>query len=260
MPTSRRAALLATALIASGAARAQLPDVDPDAPRDPDAPIVLETNDAAEAIKREAADKRKGAKRGETRLDGGRLLAAAREKLEKRGCEAATPTFRVAAAMGGGMEAAQHELGECLVSMAADARENGESVAADLLRDEGRFWLTRAAHAGNARAQRRLALLMATPTSAFADPAAALGWALVYEGNPEAAVLGSALPATLIAGLRRDVSPDEAEAADAFAAAFEDRPLPEFAAPKALREDRAAPRQQRPPQGQRRRRPRATSQ
>lgn len=146
----------------------------------------------------------------------GRLLAVARAQRDEKGCTAALPAFRVVAAMGEGQEAAQHELAACLLqSPGANAADEA------LLRQEGRFWMLRAASAGNARAQRALAMDHAAPTSPDHDPKAALQWALIYERNPQASLYGEdRLPPTLVGGLKESLSAADAEDAERAAAAF----------------------------------------
>lgn len=161
--------------------------------------------------------------------DAGRLVAFARRLREGKGCAAAAPAYRVIAGMGEGQEAAQHELGECLLDI--DGATPTETL---LFRQEGEFWLTRAAFAGNARAQRRLLTEMASPASALHDPKSALHWALVYDENPTAALYGyKALPATLVTGLKASLSASDIADAEAFAAAFAPLYLAKFEGPKA---------------------------
>lgn len=177
----------------------------------------------------------------------GRLTAFARRTRADKGCAAAAPAFRVVAAMGEGNDAAQHELAECLLEM-----QGASPTETALFRDEARFWLTRAAYAGNARAQRRLVLDMAAPANALHDPKAALQWALVYEKNPTADLYGfKELPKTLIPGLKTSLPPEAVAGADAFATSFVPIMLAKFEAPKAQKPagDR------RPPPGARPRRP-----
>jgi TPR repeat protein len=179
--------------------------------------------------------------------DAGRLVAFARRIRAEKGCLAAAPAFRVAAAMGDGNEAAQHELGECLLDT-----PGASAVETALFRQEGVFWLTRAAYAGNARAQRRLVLDMAAPANALHDPKAALQWALVYEKNPTADLYGfKELPKTLVPGLRASLSPEAVNEAEAFASGFTTLPLAKFEAPTAEKPKRP----QGPPPGARPRRP-----
>lgn len=146
----------------------------------------------------------------------GLLLSHARETRDKRGCAAAAPGLRVVAAMGEGQEPAQHELGECLIAMTgANATETA------LFREEGLFWLTRAAYAGNARAQRALAVQYGAATASEETRAQALKWALVYGRNAEADLYGfKALPATFAPGLKQNLPADKIAEAEAFAASF----------------------------------------
>lgn len=154
-----------------------------------------------------------------------RLLEDARKTRESKGCAPAAPNYRVVAAMGEGQEAAQHELGECLLTIAgADASETA------LFRQEGLFWLTRAAHAGNARAQRALAIHYAAPAEGAQEEA--LKWALVYARNSDAAVYGyKDLPATFTPGLIAALAPHSVADAQAFAAAFAPRAMARFDPP-----------------------------
>ena len=146
----------------------------------------------------------------------GIIVAHARKLREEKGCAAAAPALRVAAAMGEGQESAQHELGECLMAI-----EGASAAETALFRDEGLFWLTRAAYAGNARAQRALAVSNGAASASEAARADALKWALVYEKNPEAGVLGyKALPETFIPGLRNGLPAESVAEAESFAASF----------------------------------------
>lgn len=160
--------------------------------------------------------------------DAGRLTSYARKLRETKGCAFALAAYRVIAGMGEGNEAAQHELGECLMEVGgATATETA------LFRQEGRFWLTRAAYAGNARAQRRLVLEMSAPASALHDPKAALQWALVYNRNPTSDLYGyKELPKTLVPGLRAALTPEAIAEAEAFATSFTPLYLQKFEAPK----------------------------
>lgn len=178
----------------------------------------------------------------------GSLTAFARKTRAEKGCAAAAPALRVVAAMGEGNDAAQHELGECLLDI--DGASPSETA---LFRQEGLFWLTRAAYAGNARAQRRLVLDMAAPANALHDPKAALQWALVYAKNPTSDLYGyKALPPTLVPGLKASLSPEAITEAEAFAAAFVPVTLAKFEAPK---REKAKGEPRRPPPGARPRRP-----
>lgn len=177
-----------------------------------------------------------------------RLLAEARRLREGEGCTSALPTYRVVAGMGEGEEAAQHELGECLLTVTG-----ATPLETELFRQEGVFWLTRAAHAGNARAQRALAVHFAPQSMGAAANAEALKWALVYAKNPDANVYGyKELPATFVPGLSTALGPDAAAKAKAFADSFKPLTLAKFTPPKAKK---GAERPGRPPQGEGRPRP-----
>jgi hypothetical protein len=157
-----------------------------------------------------------------------KLLAEARKAREAAGCLDAAPLYRVVAAMGEGAEAAQHELGECLLLVAGSQPQETA-----LFRMEGEFWLTRAAFAGNARAQRALSVHYGSAANPDASPAEALKWALVYGENGESDVYGyKSLPPTFAPGLKAGLSPEEVAAAEAFAAAFTPITLAPFRAPK----------------------------
>ncbi|MDZ7629219.1 MAG: hypothetical protein U5J99_12540 [Parvularculaceae bacterium] len=162
----------------------------------------------------------------------GRLTAFARKVRAEKGCAAAAPAFRVIAGMGEGNEAAQHELGECLLDI-----EGANATETALFRQEGVFWLTRAAYAGNARAQRRLVTEMAAPSSALHDPKAALQWALVYAKNPTSDLYGyKTLPPTLVPGLEKEIGPEKSAQARALAQAFAPVTLAKFEGPKRERQ------------------------
>jgi len=120
-----------------------------------------------------------------------RLLAHARNVQAEKGCEKAIPTYRVLAGFGEGYEVAQYELGACLLETAP------ASAQAALLTQEGLFWLRRAAWAGNARAQWRLAMVLSGAPSPYAEnvdavPTEAMGWALVYKDNATRELYGLA--------------------------------------------------------------------
>lgn len=155
------------------------------------------------------------------------LLSFAREARETQSCAAAAPTYRVVAAMGEGQEAAQHELGECLLLM-----DGASPTETALFRQEALFWLKRAAFAGNARAQRALAVHYGARSNPEGSPAEALKWALVYKKNSDADLYGyKALPDTFVPGLKQDVSPEALAAAESFAASFTPLMLAKFAPP-----------------------------
>lgn len=184
--------------------------------------------------------------------DAGALVAYARGLRDEKGCAAAAAAYRVVAAMGEGEEAAQHELGECLLNV-----KGANDIETALFRQEGEFWLTRAAFAGNARAQRKLAMEMASPASALHNPKGALMWALIYDDNPTAELYGyKALPSTLAPGLRASLGEGDIAEAEAFAKDFAPILLAKYEGPK---RDRTKPgigeRPEGPPPGGRRKRP-----
>lgn len=145
-----------------------------------------------------------------------RIIAFARALREEKGCAAAVPTYRVVAAMGAGLEAAQHELGECLIAI-----EGASPAETALYKQEALFWLTRAAYAGNARAQRALAVYYGAGDNPDRSEKEALRWALVYQANGEADLYGyKALPPTFAPGLRSALSAAEVADAEAFAKTF----------------------------------------
>ena len=178
----------------------------------------------------------------------GRLTAHARKLRETKGCASALAAYRVIVGRAEGHEAAQHELGECLMEI-----DGASATETALFRQEGRFWLTRAAYAGNARAQRRLVLEMSAPANTLHDPKEALQWALVYEKNPTSALYGyKELPKTLVPGLKSSLSPEAVAEAESFATSFRPLYLQKFEAPK---REQAKDGPRRPPPGVRPRRP-----
>ena len=169
----------------------------------------------------------------------------ARELREKKGCAAAAPAFRVIAGMGEGQEAAQHELAECLLTL-----QGANDVETALFRQEGEFWLTRAAYAGNARAQRKLAMAMASPANPLHNPKGSLMWSLIYSKNPTADLYGyGPLPGTLVPGLKSSLNETDIAEAERFAAEFVPIMLAKFEGPK---RDGKKGSPARPPEGARR--------
>lgn len=123
------------------------------------------------------------------------LLAQARDFQARKGCAKAAPVYRIVSSHGDGHDVAQYELGACLLEM------EGESDAETaLFRQEALFWLSRAAWAGNARAQGKLAEVLsgAAPykvSHVAPDPVAAMMWSIVYDANGTREVYGlRALP------------------------------------------------------------------
>lgn len=227
------AAALAAALCVSAVVAAEPPLPPPDA----DPPEKLEKDASKDATVHQD--------------DAGRLIAFARGVRDEKGCADAAPLFRVVASMGEGEEAAQHELGECLLEL-----KGKTDVETALFRQEAEFWLTRAAFAGNARAQRKLAMDMASPASPLHNPKGSLMWALIYGKNPTADLYGyKALPATLVPGLKSSLNETDAAEAEAFAKDFTPIPLAKFEAPKRekIKGDAFGERRNVPPPGGRRR-------
>lgn len=176
--------------------------------------------------------------------NGEAILAQARKVRADRGCAEAAPAYRVVAGMGEGFEAAQHELGECLISLVGTSP--GETA---LFRQEGVFWLTRAAYAGNARAQRALALFYGAADNPAGSPAEALRWAMLYDRNSGADLFGyQGLPPTFEPGLKAALSPAERAEVEKFVADFTPITLTPFVAAHAEKE-RAAPAGERRPDG-----------
>ncbi len=196
-----------------------------------------------------APDDAKGA--GVHQDDAGRLIMFARSLREEKGCAGAAPAFRVIAGMGEGQEAAQHELGECLLTM-----KGANEIETALFRQEGEFWLTRAAFAGNARAQRKLVMEMASPASALHNPKGALMWSLIYGKNPTADLYGYApLPATLVPGLKSSLNETDIAEAEKFATEFAPVLLAKFEGPKRDGKKGAFGERGGPPPGGKRRQP-----
>lgn len=183
------------------------------------------------------------------------VLAQARALEEKHGCEKALPAYRVASAMGEGQEAAQYELSACLF----DAR-TPNNTETSLITDEANLWLNRAAFAGEPRAQRALAMRLANPTDPRHDPTMALAWAMIYEDNARNELVATPLPATLVAGLKSDLGPEQRALATTFVDDFTLLELEKYTPPPGQRRQQGRGQFQRPPgggqgggQGQRRR-------
>lgn len=149
------------------------------------------------------------------------LLAQARDYQAKGGCAKAAPVYRIVASHGDGHDVAQYELGACLLEMEG---ESGAETA--LFRQEALFWLNRAAWAGNARAQGKLAeVLSGAPAYRVSlvapDPVAAMMWSIVYDANGTREVYGL----RALAPLARDhlasvLTPEGLAAAQREAASF----------------------------------------
>ncbi|MBY0423173.1 MAG: hypothetical protein K2Q06_12780, partial [Parvularculaceae bacterium] len=120
-----------------------------------------------------------------------------------------------------------------VAEMASAFAETGvDATDTELFRQEGVFWLSRAAHAGNARAQRALAVHFAPASAGAAANTNALKWALVYTKNTDAKVYGfKDLPPTFVPGLQNALGPSVAAEAARFAAAFRPVTLARFTPP-----------------------------
>lgn len=189
--------------------------------------------------KREAARERGGPGAGlnQSRM----LLSRAREIQSEQGCARAIPTYRIVASFGEGYEVAQYELGACLLQI------NGASPdETALFREESILWIKRAAWAGNARAQHRLAHILSGADYAAAkgispNPQQAMGWAFVYQENPTRELY--ALPdvaAPVLSHLQASLSEDERTAAAAFADKFDEIMLAVFTPPAQARNREAS--------------------
>jgi len=185
------------------------------------------------------------------------LLARARSLQAEQGCAKAIPSYRVISSFGDGYDVAQYELGACLLDISgAGATETA------LFREEALFWLKRAAWAGNARAQGKLASILSGAPSQNVDGVSesleeAMGWALVYQENSVRELY--ALPdvaAPVLNHLRTTLPPDAMHNAVAFADDFEKIAMTAFFPPARAQPKQAAQRERRRPEGgkQRRRR------
>lgn len=161
------------------------------------------------------------------------LLAHARDTQAKKGCKAALAAYRVTASFGDGYDIAQYELGACLLTIEADSK-----VEAALYAQEASFWLTRAAWAGNARAQLKLATALSGAPAAGNEtlssaPADAMKWALVFEKNSARALYNmKSVSPPVMNHLNAALNPETLAAAQAFADGFKPITMAAFAAPR----------------------------
>jgi len=187
------------------------------------------------------------------------LLSRARDMQAKEGCAKAAPVYRIVASHGEGHDIAQYELGACLLQMESDS--DAETA---LFRQEALFWLSRAAWAGNARAQGKLAetLSGAAPykaTFVASDPVEAMKWAIVYDANGTRETYGlRALPQLVRDHLSSALTPEGLSAAQSEASSFRRISMSEFVPfGRSSEEGGDALRQsgdtQRPPEGRQRR-------
>ncbi len=183
-----------------------------------------------------------------------RLLAHARNIQAEKGCEKAIPTYRVTASFGEGYEVAQYELGACLLEIAPTSEQ------AALLTQEGLFWLRRAAWAGNARAQWRLAMVLSGAPSPYTEnvdaaPSEAMGWALIYKDNATRELYGLApVYPKIINHLQATLPPSAKTEATTFANDFAEVKMAIFAPPARNPRAEKAGKLQGQGEGQRRRR------
>ncbi len=164
-----------------------------------------------------------------------RILADARKKKSDKDCAAAIPSYRVVASLGKGHDTAQFELGACLLEASADTADT--IVATALFRDEGLFWLRRAAYAGNARAQLALAgALSGADGHAAAGPQSDIvegyGWSLIYADNAAHKLYGLPDLHPIAADhFRAQMSDAMISEANAFAAAYQKIEMAVFTPP-----------------------------
>lgn len=168
-----------------------------------------------------------------------RILADARRKKEEQDCAAAIPSYRVVSSFGKGHDTAQYELGACLLETPAD-----NAATTSLLRDEGLFWLRRAAYAGNARAQLALAGALSGAQSHSAagvapDLVESYGWSLIYADNAAHNLYGLPDLHPMVADhFRAQMSDAMIDTAENFAAAFRRVEMAVFAPPAFERANR----------------------
>lgn len=159
----------------------------------------------------------------------GFVLAAARDQQAKKGCAEAVPAYRVVSAYGKGFDVAQFELGACLLEMSAE-----QGPEAGLFREEGLFWLRRAAWAGNARAQRALAGALSGALGGDIDPkpGEAMAWALIYGENSDRELFNlPPIDNSVTERLENALSEEEVSAAISFANSFSQISMEPFTPP-----------------------------
>lgn len=160
-----------------------------------------------------------------------RILADARKKRNDEGCAKAIPSYRVVASFGKGHDTAQYELGACLMEIAANPVEGA------LLREEGAFWLRRAAYAGNARAQLTLASSLSgadghSVAGLAPDLVEGYGWSLIYSDNAAHKLYGlPELHPVAADHFRTQMTPDMINDAEAFAARYRQVEMDVFTPP-----------------------------
>ncbi len=159
-----------------------------------------------------------------------RLLATARKIQTEKGCAKAIPTYRVISSFGDGHAVAQYELGACLLKI-----ESVNVMEASLFREESILWLRRAAWAGNARAQLKLAQLLSgvdAHDGVLDTKEEAMGWAILYDDNPARNLFDlPPISPLVISHLRATLTPDSMNRAAAFAKDFEKIKMASFIPP-----------------------------
>jgi len=159
----------------------------------------------------------------------GRLLAAARSTQAEKGCASAIPAYRVVSSFGDGYAIAQYELGACLLQI-----DSTNATETALFREESLLWLRRAAWAGNARAQLKLAQLLsgADAHDGSVHKEEAMGWAILYKGNPARNLFDLPPVSPIILNhLDAALSPDAMKRAASFAKNFEKIKMASFIPP-----------------------------
>ena len=183
------------------------------------------------------------------------LLAHARDLQAKKGCKAAIPAYRVISSFGEGYDIAQYELGACLLTV-----DPSSDVEAALFAEEASFWLTRAAWAGNARAQLKLATALSGAPAAGdamlkAAPGDAMKWALVYDQNSARALFNmKPVSPPVMDHLNAALDAEMLTSAQAFADSFTPVKMAAFSAPRRQNTGNEFQQQKRPDGRQRRRR------
>ena len=183
------------------------------------------------------------------------LLAYARDTQAKKGCKSALAAYRVIASFGDGYDIAQYELGACLMTIEATSEVEGALFA-----QEASFWLTRAAWAGNARAQLKLATALSGAAAAGSEtlrpaPADAMKWALVFEQNSARALYNmKSVSPPVMDHLNAALDAESLAAAKVFADGFKPITMAAFAAPRRKNTESGFQQRQQPEGRQRKRR------
>ena len=177
----------------------------------------------------------------------GKLLSLARDTQAKKGCTKAIPAYRVISSFGDGYDVAQYELGACLLEATS-----ANPAEVELFQDEAVFWLRRAAFAGNARAQLKLAQVLSgtggLTHSAQTNPEEAMGWSIVYSENAKRNLYDLPdVPESVVNHLNVTLDSTATARAVAFADDFQTITMASFTPPKPT--ERSG-RQQSRPQGQ----------